>query len=50
MRRMRLCCDGPAVLRIAYALWVGRCSWLDTNKFTGTIGSWIGSISKLTGL
>jgi len=24
------------------------CSLLHTNKFTGTIGSWIGSISKLT--
>jgi hypothetical protein len=37
----------PAPLRIAYALWVGRCSRLHANKFTGTIGSWIGSISKL---
>ena len=47
-RRMRPCCDGPAPLRIALALWLGRCSRLALNKFTGTIGSWIDSISKLT--
>ena len=45
---MRPCCDGPAPLRIALALGGMFCSYLHTNKFTGTIGSWVGSISKLT--
>ena len=47
---MRLCCDGPAPLRIALALGGMFCSGLAANNFTGTIGSWIGSISKLTQL
>ncbi len=50
---MRPCCDGPAPLHIAYALGVpcsGLGAKLGGNKFTGTIGSWIGSISKLTQL
>jgi hypothetical protein len=45
---MQLCCDGPAPLIIALALGRMFCSGLDANKFTGTIGSWIGSICKLT--
>jgi hypothetical protein len=47
-RRMRLCCDGPAPLRIALALGGMFCSGLAANKFTGTIGSWIASMSNLT--
>jgi hypothetical protein len=42
------CCDGPAPLRIALALEGMCCSQLGRNKFTGTIGSWAGSISKLS--
>ena len=45
---MRPCCAGPAPLYIALALGGMFCSRLDMNKFTGTIGSWVGSISKLT--
>ena len=47
---MRPCCAGPAPLRIAFALGGMCCSLLHKNKFTGTIGSWVGSISKLTEL